>query len=163
MDEFIIQNALYHHVLSKQHNFIIPNIYLGSSEADLISVTKAGYINEYEIKITRSDFKADFKKSKHSFLKDRQKTFRSYFWFVAPEGLINADEIPEYAGFMIVRKMKNRYPFKGFACREIKRPPRLSSEKINAWQKDQILTAYMYRFWNMRDRVEAANKQLKLF
>jgi len=159
MDEFVIQNALYRHVLSKQHNFIIPNIYLGSSEADLISVTKAGYINEYEIKITRSDFKADFKKSKHSFLKDRQKTFRSYFWFVAPEGLISSDEIPEYAGFMVVRKGERS----GWVCREIKRPPRLSAKKINAWQKDQILTAYMYRFWNMRDRVEAANKQLKLF
>jgi len=159
MDEFIIQNALYHHVLSKQHSCIIPNIYLGSSEADLISVTKAGYINEYEIKITRSDFKADFKKSKHSFLKDRQKTFRAYFWFVTPEGLVDVDEIPEYAGFIAVRKGRRV----GWVCREIKRPPRLCSEKINTWQKDQILTAYMHRFWNMRDRVEATNRQLKLF
>ena len=163
MHEFTIQNALYHHALSKQHDFIIPNIYLGLLESDLISVTKAGYINEYEIKITRSDFKADFKKSKHLRFKHRNKTACAYFWFVTPEGLVGIDEIPEYAGFIAVRKMKDRYPFNGFACREIKRPPRLNSEKINTRQKDQILKGYMHRFWSMRDRVEATNKQLKLF
>ena len=31
-------------------------------ESDLIQITAAGYINEYEIKISYSDFRADFKK-----------------------------------------------------------------------------------------------------
>lgn len=37
-------------------------------EADLVSLTRAELAHEFEIKITRADFKADFKKDKHRLL-----------------------------------------------------------------------------------------------
>ena len=40
----------------------------GLSECDVISISKSDYIYEYEIKISRSDFKADFNKPKHKFM-----------------------------------------------------------------------------------------------
>jgi len=40
-------------------------------EADLVSLTRAELSHEFEIKITRADFKADFKKDKHRLLRDK--------------------------------------------------------------------------------------------
>ena len=70
MTEKEIQNALYSYCSQKQHEYMIPNFHI-YFEADFLSVTKAGFINEYEIKCTRSDFKAEFKnkKAKHNDLK----------------------------------------------------------------------------------------------
>jgi hypothetical protein len=96
-------------------------------ECDMLSLTKAGFWHEFEIKMTRSDFKADFKKSsrypyqmhgmsyreyydlsredmdnledtKHGFLANGCKKGPSYFWFCTPAGLLKPEDIPEYAG-----------------------------------------------------------------
>ena len=86
----------------------------GLQECDVISISKSDYIYEYEVKISRSDFKADFKKPKHNlitekkFIKETKKeTFYlvpNYFYFVVPENLITVEEIPEYAGLMYVNE-----------------------------------------------------------
>ncbi len=47
-------------------------------EADLVSVTRSNFIHEYEIKISRSDFLADFKKTKHRLLKEKWSNGHSY-------------------------------------------------------------------------------------
>lgn len=83
---------------------------LGLQECDVISISKSDFIYEYEVKISRSDFKADFKKPKHTlitekkFIKETKKEIfylvPNYFYFVVPENLITIDEIPEYAGLM---------------------------------------------------------------
>lgn len=48
------------------NNLVLPNITMGSLgaryEADLIYINKRRYVSEVEIKISMSDFKADFKK-----------------------------------------------------------------------------------------------------
>ena len=41
---------------------VVPNVLLGSYEADFITITKSDYLIEVEIKISISDFRADFKK-----------------------------------------------------------------------------------------------------
>jgi len=45
-------------------NLIVPNVSWGFNihECDLLIVRKSGYAIEVEIKISKSDFKADFKK-----------------------------------------------------------------------------------------------------
>lgn len=80
----------------------------GLGECDVISISKADFIYEYEIKISKADFKADFKKLKHKLMIERKavnekKNFYyipNYFYFVVPENLISIDDIPEYAGLM---------------------------------------------------------------
>ena len=47
------------------HKYQLSNSFIYSEESDFFSVTGAGYAQEVEIKISRSDFKADFKKRKH--------------------------------------------------------------------------------------------------
>lgn len=70
MNEYVIQDLIYKWLVGHHIN-IIPNLYLYQWESDMISVTKSGYVHEYEIKISKKDFYADFlKKEKHQVLKD---------------------------------------------------------------------------------------------
>lgn len=95
-------------------------------EMDIISVSKTSYLTEYEIKVSRSDFKADFKKSisvhygsqnriscvdevlKHDWYAgislpdfyEHRKPNRYYF--VTPFGMISPDEVPKHAGWIEV-------------------------------------------------------------
>ena len=71
-------------------------------ECDVLSIKKSGYITEFEVKISRSDFLADKKKNKWYLYADpvynRYKP--NYFNYVCPDGLIQADEIPPFAGLI---------------------------------------------------------------
>jgi len=165
MNEFTIQNALYAYLTKKGHQYIIPNIYLGLLESDMISVTKAGFIHEYEIKLGLQDFKADFKKTKHAHMGNNHRQFRNYFWFVAPAGLIDEKDIPEYAGFIEIHD--RREVFSGgklgnMVCSEPKRPKRLHLRKINSHQKDEIARKLETRYWRMRKRIQN-ERQKRMF
>ena len=75
MDTKFIQKALFWRCDKKSHEFMVSNKYLLKwHECDFVSITKAGYLTEYEIKRTKEDFKKDFinKKLKHEWLKGNQ-------------------------------------------------------------------------------------------
>lgn len=63
MTEKLIQKALFRKFISHQYRFT--NVYFFENESDFLSFLPNGYCYEIEIKISRSDFKADFKKIKH--------------------------------------------------------------------------------------------------
>jgi hypothetical protein len=103
-----IKFDLMYWVRGSQTDIIIPNFYLGTwYEMDLFRLTKAGVVYEYEIKISRGDFKNDFKKgiteynckSKHDSIKTGERLC-NYFYFVCPEGLIKKEEIPDHCGLI---------------------------------------------------------------
>lgn len=54
-----------------QNDYKLSNVYIFGWESDFFSLTKSGYTIEVEIKISRSDFFADFKKTdKHEVFKN---------------------------------------------------------------------------------------------
>ena len=63
MTEKSIQKALFH--LFNSHEYKFTNTYFFNNESDFLSFLSSGFCYECEIKISRSDFKADFKKEKH--------------------------------------------------------------------------------------------------
>ncbi len=89
---------------------------MGLSECDVISISKSDYIYEYEIKISRADYKKDFIKEKHTHIINEKSTYKrkgkgdifyylpNYFNFVTPRGLISVEEIPEYAGLIYINE-----------------------------------------------------------
>lgn len=103
----------------------------GLGECDVMSVSKSNYIYEYEVKISKSDFKADFKKKKHKNMSKRKSINESkgyyyspnYFYFVVPSGLIDINDVPEYAGLMYVNE--------NGSFNKIKKAPKLHSEKAS--------------------------------
>ena len=49
-----------------RYDFLAPNIYLEyGTEMDLMGIRKSGYIDEIEIKLSRQDYRADFRKESH--------------------------------------------------------------------------------------------------
>lgn len=73
-------------------------------ECDVLSLSKSGYLSEYEVKISRSDFQAEKKKvRKWNLIEARcEWTCPNYFWYVCPVGLIREDEVPIYAGLIYI-------------------------------------------------------------
>ena len=88
---------------------------MGFSECDVLRITESNIVYEYEIKTSRSDFKADFKKTyKHKrlsnptykierYLKWKQHpSLPNYFTYVTPKNMVKISEIPSYAGLIYV-------------------------------------------------------------
>jgi hypothetical protein len=74
------------------HEHKFENVYIHEWEADCFSVTKSGYSYEIEVKVSRSDFFADFKKPKHQFF----RTFKT------GRGILNLGESWKCEGWPIV-------------------------------------------------------------
>ncbi len=173
-----IQNALHAWRTERGHPFIAPNVTMPSGEMDLISISKSGFVYEHEIKISRADFKADFKhkEEKHVWMQDAKKLkgecvrhieyqkrwgrnpnaaplhCANYFIYVCPENLIKVEEIPVYAGLCYWQPSSQNY--QGFwrfgRVTVIKEPPRLHREKVTPPLMGKLATSMMYRYWNYR-------------
>ena len=118
MNEAMIQKALYQYREQNGHKISIPNVYCAWGEVDFLSISRSGYCYEHEIKVSTSDFRADKKKKrKHGNISALHSKSRSlpaihgpnYFIYVAPEGVIPINELPEYAGLMIWRPSSSRF------------------------------------------------------
>lgn len=144
LTEQTIQQRLNHFFASWKYN--VDGLYVFEWESDKLIWTKSGYIYEFEIKISRADFKNDFKhkKEKHIILKGpteedlfmprfyesyewNKHLYKSiddckakvkpgdghlieshkkpnYFYYAVPEGLIQPEEVPGYAGLIWILK-----------------------------------------------------------
>lgn len=94
------------------HSIVCSNInHLFKGQQDVLSVTKSGLAIEYEIKISRADFKRDKAKNKEftfdaNTIANADSFYLSkivnQFYYVVPDGLIGIHELPEYAGLFYV-------------------------------------------------------------
>jgi hypothetical protein len=58
----------------------------------------------YEIKVSRADFKRDSAKKQRG-----ARLFSDHFYYIAPAGVINIDDIPDWAGLMEVDWATSKY------------------------------------------------------
>jgi hypothetical protein len=153
MQEYDIINYMVKVLDKRGHKYIMPNFtfahycptFIGSFEADIYSINSSGYSNEYEIKTSLSDFKADqkkcgilggFNKEKTTIYKSEliQKGERaSKFWYVVPENLVPLDLVPTYAGLLYIRETDGVK-----SLLEIKKAPRLNNIKNDRKIIEQI-------------------------
>ena len=111
----------------KPNDIVMRNVYLLGSpwECDVVRVTPAGYFTEYEVKKTRSDFQADFRKTsgwrengqgKHdvysgqAFVSETWRRIRipKQFYFVLPTGMVQCSELPDHAGLIEFSEVDER-------------------------------------------------------
>ena len=168
--EGFIQEALEKYFAENSVRYFMDNLFVFRWESDKLIETKTGYIYEFEIKISKADFKNDFKnkKDKHmilagskacgqeylpSFLEwyeklvERAKTSAyarsnlafyerdkernkidnqrkpNKFYYAVPEGLIQPEEVPTYAGLIWVTNTGGLI--------EVKKAPYIHKEKYN--------------------------------
>ncbi len=165
------------------HDHKFENVYIYDWECDHFSVTGSGYAYEIEVKVSKSDFKADFQKPKHHFFKHikngysivnkgrgsfwikdeliehsniepKQISFKNcpnVFYFACPVGLIEAHEIPKYAGLIYV--MDNG------EARVVKKAPYIHKDKVDP--SKILFSKYMYGFINMKIEMSEMKRDLK--
>jgi hypothetical protein len=160
LDEQRIQEALFGYLYGKGNEIVLPNIswsYL-RWEADTIGITKAGYLYEYEIKTTYSDFLNDFKKRKHHALKRGERVGSpNYFIFVAPMNAVPLC-LPDYAGLIEISQNGSR-----LFVEEIKRPKMIHRNKLTPKDKIAMLRVIMFRYWKMSSQLTKYKVQRELF
>ena len=214
LTEQSIQKRLNHFFASWKYN--VDGLYVFEWESDKLIWTKTGYIYEFEIKISRADFRNDFKhkKEKHLILrgptegdlfmprfyesyqwnkhlyesledcKSRVKPGDShliashkrpnYFYYAVPEGLIQPDEVPEYAGLIWIQK-EYRHVKSSFIIK--KQAPVLHKQKYKDgelnlaekfwynWQSDRKLRDDAWRNYEdlnrqMREELESRGQEM---
>lgn len=181
LTEQTIQRRLNYIFSSWKYN--VDGLFVFEWESDKLIWTKTGYIYEFEIKISRADFKNDFKnkKEKHIILKGPTEEERfmpsfyqsyewnkhlynsiddckariksgdshlieshkkpNYFYYAVPEGLIQPEEVPEYAGLIYILK---EYHFERQSYVIVKKAPCLHKQKY----KDSELNLAEKFWWN---------------
>lgn len=148
MNESDAQKVLYRNFIKeKRHVLTVPNCkaLYPRGESDLISVTQAGRVHEFEIKTSEADFNREFrdKERKHEILEEGRnpegKCPPNYFWFVTPT---TADvEIPEYAGHLTVCVS---------GCEVQKKAPTLHSGNITDRAREYLERGITVRHWKSK-------------
>jgi len=137
----------------RQH-IIVPNISWGFQwmhECDMFIITKAGIATEIEIKISKSDLLADFKKG-HDH-KDGQGRI-TYFYYAMPETLYEKckDLIPEEAGILTCERgsWEGATPY----MREKRKPTkRKNSRKLTIEEQFKIARLGTMRIWTLKEKI----------
>ena len=157
MTAYDIQQAL-RAKYSNTAKYIVSNAYVFGSnygETDIfITQRDSGYCYDIEIKVSKSDFKADFGKvKKHEILSTGERILKgkryelapesvkhnfrpNRFYYCVPKGLINISEVPAYAGLMYV----DEYGY----TKIVKEAPFLHREKLDV---ERVLCEKFYHYW----------------
>lgn len=106
-----VQLAVQAYLYEKSHPYQALNLNRsGYYESDVLAITSSKLVTEVEVKVSLSDFKADFKKTaKHYRLsKGIDDNYGAHipnrFYFACPSELIHIDMIPPYAGLIYVKE-----------------------------------------------------------
>lgn len=139
--------------------YVLNNLYVYNWESDFLAITNSWYAYEVEVKISVSDFKNDFKKSKkHMFLSSgKDKYIPNYFYYAVPDGMISPVDVPVYAGLICI-KGKDMYIQKA--------APKINKDKMDLRVfGSKLMDKFYYNMktWEKRarERADADPKKLK--
>jgi len=150
--------------------YFVSNIYFfdnGYCETDVLLVRNNGYLNDIEIKVSKSDFLADFKKlQKHRILEtgyhrhpydkpikadnwykadtDIPAERPNRFYYCCPENLIQKHEVPKYSGLLWMSESGQ--------LTKIKEAPLLHKDKIEVESK--LCRKFYYAYQELKQYKE---------
>ena len=151
--------------MSTTYSVAIPNCYTQcDNEADLFFIRKSGFSDEVEIKVSRSDLLQDkkkmvcyrelavnewrlpehlrppWKKPKYD-ARDAGELTCNYFWYAIKEGIGSIQDIPEYAGLIVVNSVGK--------AGIVRWPRRLHGRKLTFEQRYKFACKLHYRYWGV--------------
>jgi hypothetical protein len=135
-------------------NIIVPNISWGlpgMHECDMFVITKAGIATEIEIKISKSDLLADFKKGHNHG--DRGGRI-SYFYYAMPEALYEKvkDIIPPEAGILTCHRPS--WDGGRIYVKEVRKSPRRkNARKLTTEECFKIARLGTMRIWTLKEKI----------
>jgi hypothetical protein len=142
--ELSLQLAILRHVGTNVAAFCPNYTPVGWGECDVWTITKSGYVTEYEIKVSKPDFMADMRKTVNGQLKHdllAQGKGPSRFWYVVTHAIGDLSlelACPAHAGLIVVEA-------NGFA--KVRREaPRLNKTKVTAKEIGLAQRRMWFRF-----------------
>lgn len=130
-------------------------------ECDVMSVTKAGFWTEFEIKLSVQDFRADRKKerrkstgveNKHLALAQRIGCPNN-FYYVVPSSIADKVVIPEWAGLMTAKwgEQDEYHDYSNVLFTSVrKKAPRLHLQKLNPEVLEHARGVCYWRMWSLK-------------
>jgi hypothetical protein len=135
-------------------NLIVPNVGYGLwlHECDLLILTKARYIWEVEIKVSKADLIKD-KEKEHGHYSGKIK----YLYFAIPDYLLKYQEhIPERAGIITVeRKSYWRDGSTYLRCERVRRPKANGKYKFTEEERYKVARLGAIRIWDLKRKIIA--------
>lgn len=134
-----------------RQNLIVPNVHWGMNmhECDLLIISKAGYVTECEIKVSRYDLVKDREK-KHGHDDPNIK----YLYFALPDYLVSCiDLVPERAGILLVRADKGPDDY-GPRVKRLRAPTaRKHARKMTDSYRYKVARLGALRIWRLKRKL----------
>ena len=147
-----------------RQNLIVPNVSnqmgIVSFETDMLVLTKSNFAYGFEIKVSKSDLKADFKKPQHKKFNephrgngkkglDRFYSKFKYFYYAVPEQLKECalELIPDFCGLWVYAKYE--YP-KTPTFYQAKEPRKLFNYKWSEKQRYELARLGAMRIYSLK-------------
>jgi hypothetical protein len=129
-------------------NRMMTEFYVDGGLADLVFVTKAGYLTEIEVKLSLADLRADAKKEK--WLKPRPHVAR--FFYAVPNELADRlpADLPDNAGVLVVYPASDRNgrPVHRDGVREARPARRVKALKLPPASLATLERNCYFRYWH---------------
>ena len=147
----------------------VPNVTTFSDwEADLLVASKAGYLTEVEVKVSKADWRAD-KGKKRKFERLNQGGGRlKFFYYAAPKEL--AEQwgqigIPDWAGVIAVAERANEFSaadgYQHFTTVIRPAQPMPGHRKLTDMELAKLARLGALRIWDLMARAERKPKEAK--
>lgn len=123
-------------------NSMMTEFFVDGGIADLVFISRAGYLTEIEVKISLADWKAD--SSKRKWLKERPSVAR--FFYAVPATLVDSipSWVPEHAGILAISaSLTGGHDI----VREVRAAKRQKAQKV---RPEALASACYHRYWRLR-------------
>ena len=136
-------------------HIVVPNVSWGftSHECDLLLIRKSGYCFEVEIKRSKTDMLADFKK-RHKHI-DRQNRIVQLYYAFPKELLSNVEElVPKECGILTVERYvgwNDKWSTSVSMVRDAKR--KRGARKLTQKEQLQVARLGTLRIWTLKDKI----------
>lgn len=126
-------------------------------ECDVASISDAGFLTEYEVKVSRGDFMRDFKKEKYIGGASMEKhdrlmldnPFIKEYWFVCPAMMIQEKEVPSYAGLIYASREQNDWAIGRVVLNVVRQAKRFGNVKsVSAKEIERMRRNAHFRLLN---------------
>jgi len=156
-----------------RQNLIVPNITnmmgLLPFETDMLVLTNSGYAYGFEIKTSKSDLRADFKKPQHTRFNEikngktgleRYYGKFKYFYYAVPEHLKECalEVIPDFCGLWVLKNHEYPIPSKFYQARE---PKKLFDRKWSDKEKYEVARLGTMRIYSLKSSIQSQISNFK--
>jgi len=141
-----IREVLVRH-LDPLSGFLMTEFELDGGKCDVVQLSKSGYATEYEIKISRADWRGDAEKEKWQVPRPHIRRF----YYVIPADLIDEklgdldvpSSVAPSAGIIVVYETRGGFD----ALRTFRKAQLLEAQKVDDQTQRRSLLAAYYRYW----------------